>query len=208
MSAKGKFIVLEGIDGCGKDTQSDLLKKHFEGNNNFYFTRAPGGTGIGTQKIRELIFNKDYVFSDLAEVLLFYADRAELMNTEIVAKLDSGVNVICNRFELSQYAYQIYGKQKENMREVTDWLTEKIIGKYQPDLYIYYDITVETSEKRRGGRSENNQYEQKKKDFFERVIVGYKKEILNFNHVIVNGEQSKEKVFEQTLAEILKIISK
>ena len=55
---KGKFIVLEGIDGCGKDTQIDLFKKYLEENNlqdKFYFTRLPGGTSDWTQKIRSLM---------------------------------------------------------------------------------------------------------------------------------------------------------
>ncbi len=209
---RGKFIVLEGIDGCGKDTQIDLLKNFVLENNlqeKFYFTRLPGGTNEWTQKIRSLIFNEEYRFSDKAEAFLIYADRAEVMEKEILKNLNEGKNVICNRFELSQYAYQIYGKEREDLRWLTDWLMNAVVGESQPDLYIYYDISVTESEKRRINREKEigggNYFDQKKKDFFERTVLGYKIEIQKYKHVVINGEESREVVFQNTLQEIKKL---
>ena len=204
----GKFIVLEGIDGCGKDTQQDLLQKHFP---DFVYIRVLDENKEKSKRIRDVIFNKDFKYETESEIMMFYADRFEMMK-EISENLEAGKNVICNRFELSQYAYQIYGKQREDLRELSDFLTKEIQKKYKPDLYILFDISVEESEKRRISRSQkasekDNYYDEAKKEFFKRVILGYKTEIQNFNHVLINAEQSKEAVFAETLKVVESVIN-
>lgn len=207
---KGKFIVLEGIDNCGKDTQQDLLQKYFS---DFVFVKVLDEHKEKSKKLRETIFNKDFKFIDKAEIYLFYADKEEMMG-EIKKALDSGKNVICNRFELSQYAYQIYGKQKPEYLELTNYLTKSLqeidAVNYYPDLYILFDISPTESQKRKHARTNEtgkfeDYYDNAKADFFERVINGYKTEIQNFSHVIIKGENTKEKVFEETLLEIKKL---
>ncbi len=204
---KGKFIVLEGIDSCGKDTQQDLLKEHFP---DFVYIRVLDESKEKTRKIREVIFNKDFRYETESEIYLFYADRFEMIK-EIGEAIESGKNVICNRFELSQYAYQVYGKQREDLRELSDFLSTRLQKDYKPDLQILFDITPEESQRRKFTRTNTtgkfeDYYDNAKKDFMERVIIGYKTEIKKFNHVIINGEQSKEKVFEDTLKAIEEII--
>ena len=216
----GKFIVLEGIDGCGKNTQQDLLENHFnslsfgEGRGearDFVYVRVLDEHKEKTKRIREIIFNKDFRYVTESEIMLFYADKFEMM-TEIGVALESGKNVICERFELSQYAYQIYGKQREDLRELSDFLTEELQKNHKPDLYIFYDISPTESQKRKHARTSEtgkfeDYYDNAKVDFMERVIHGYKTEIKNFNHVVINAEQSKEDVFFETLKAIENVIN-
>ena len=210
---KGKFIVLEGIDGCGKDTQQDLFLEYLKKNGeieNWVFVQVLDEKTDKGKRLRETIFNKDYKWETKAEICLFYADRFEMM-VKIGEALESGKNVLCNRFELSQYAYQVSGKQREDLREFSDYMTSLVQEKYQPDLYILFDISSQESQKRKLLRTKEigifeDYYDNAKADFMERVILSYKTEIQKYDHVIINGEQSKEKVFEDTLQAIKKIL--
>jgi len=73
---KGKFIVIEGGDGSGKDTQIELLKKEL-GEENIIWTREPGGTAAGTEIRKILLSDALTDVSAKTELLLFYASRAE-----------------------------------------------------------------------------------------------------------------------------------
>lgn len=204
---KGKFIVLEGIDSCGKDTQQDMLQKHFP---DFVYVRVLDEHKPKTKKLRDTIFNKDFRYEDKAEMLMFWADKVEMMK-EIKEALDSGKNVICNRFELSHYAYQIYGKGHEELRAFSDFISHDIQKDYRPDMYILFDISPEESQRRKFQRTSatgkfEDYYDNAKKDFMERVISGYKTEITKYNHVIINGEQTREDVFSDVLKAIQTII--
>lgn len=208
---KGKFIVLEGIDSCGKDTQQDLLQKYFDEQNiPFVSVRVLDEKDSRQSRIRQTIFNKDFRFETEAEIFLFWADKFEMIK-KIKEAVNSGKNVLVNRWELSQMAYQVYGKQREDLREISEKIRFFLEKDLQPDLYILFDITPEESQRRKFVRTETtgkfeDYYDNAKKDFFERVIDGYKTEIQKYNHVLINGSQTKEKVFESVLVEIKKVL--
>ena len=213
---KGKFIVLEGIDSCGKDTQQDLLQEYFNRPENiekygeFVSVRVLDEQDKKQKRIREIIFNKDFRFETEAEIFLFWADKFEMLK-KIKYAVENGKNVLVNRWELSNFAYQIFGKQKEDLREISETIRKFIEKDLQPDLYILFDISPEESQRRKFIRTQTNgkfedYYDNAKKDFIERVIKGYKTEIQKFSHVIIDGEQSKEKVFENTLQTIKNIL--
>lgn len=210
---KGKFIVLEGIDSCGKDTQQDLLQKYFdEQNTPFESIRVLDEHDEKQSKLRTVVFNKDFSFSTDAEIFLFWADKLEMM-AKIKKAIENGKNVLVNRWELSQYAYQIYGKEREDIRDITEKVGEFLEKDLKPDLYILFDISAEESQRRKHVRTETvgkfeDYYDNAKADFFARVITGYKTEIKKYYHVIINGEQPKEKVFEDTLREIKNLLGK
>ena len=115
---KGKFIVIEGIDGSGKSTQinqlsqwlnsSDLIPK----NNQLVITREPGGTKLG-QSIRSLLLDTSIEDSpnSITELLLYAADRAQHVNQIIRPSLSKGDWVISDRFCGSTLAYQGYGRK-------------------------------------------------------------------------------------------------
>lgn len=216
-SRKGKVVVLEGIDSCGKDTQQDMLQKYFDTKKQtendmgeFVSVRVLDENDEKQGRLRNVVFNKDFRFDTNAEMFLFWADKLE-MAKKIKEAVESGKNVLVNRWELSQYAYQIYGKQREDLRGITEKVGEFITQIVQPDLYILFDISPEESQRRKHIRTETvgkfeDYYDNAKADFMQRVIDGYKREIVKYPHVILNGEQSKEKVFAEALQAIQKIL--
>ena len=114
---KGKFIVIEGIDGCGKTTQIDALSKWLpksgliNKDSKLITTREPGGSLLG-KKLRGLILdnNDNNKPSSLAELLLYSADRAEHVSKIISPALKNNDWVISDRFSDSTLAYQGYGR--------------------------------------------------------------------------------------------------
>jgi dTMP kinase len=204
---RGKFIVLEGIDASGKDTQEKLLKEHFP---DFVFFHCLDEEKKHTNTLRDAMFNCGYRWATLSEMMMFWADKFQMIE-QIKKLLVEGKSVVVNRWEVSNLAYQIWGKQREDMREWAEFMCAKLDEIVKPDLYLYFDVTVEESGKRMSARKglgydRNDYYESQKKDFFERVISGYKKELGKYNSVIIDGMQTREKVFEDTLKAIQNIL--
>jgi len=151
---RGKFIVIEGIDGCGKTTQineisrwlphSGLMKK----NSNLVKTREPGGSLLG-KKLRNLILdnNQENKPSSLAELLLYSADRAEHVAKVISPALKNQDWVLSDRFCDSTLAYQGYGRNI-NLEVIKNIESIVCQGEY-PDLTIFLDISAEESVLRR-----------------------------------------------------------
>ena len=96
------FISLEGIDGSGKTTQARRLAEALP---NSLLVREPGGTDTG-ERVRELIKDPGLAVDPLAELLLFCAARAQLVNDVIVPAREEGRIVVCDRFSDSSIAYQ------------------------------------------------------------------------------------------------------
>lgn len=108
---KGKFITFEGPDGCGKTTIVEMIYKKLEDlGYKVIKTREPGGTDI-SEKIRDVILdvNNDEM-SPRCEALLYAASRAQHTEEKIIPYLNKGYIVLCERYILSSYAYQGYGK--------------------------------------------------------------------------------------------------
>jgi dTMP kinase len=108
---KGLFITFEGVEGCGKSTQMELLKGWFEKRGgNVLAVREPGGTKLG-EKVRAILLDSQGEGIDpYAELFLYEACRAQLVNNIIRPALQKGLTVICDRFTDSTLAYQGYGR--------------------------------------------------------------------------------------------------
>ena len=106
----GKFIVLDGGEGCGKTTQSHLLRSALEQRGlSTLVVRDPGATRVGEQ-IRAILLNPDQADMNMrCEMLLYMAARAQLMAATILPALVAGQCVICDRFVSSTLAYQLGG---------------------------------------------------------------------------------------------------
>jgi dTMP kinase len=109
---RGKFITLEGGEGCGKSTQAKRLKAALERCGiEVLLTREPGGTPLA-EKIRSLLKDENAdPPCDRSELLLFLAARAQLVKNVIRPALDAGKWVISDRFSDSTLAYQGYGRE-------------------------------------------------------------------------------------------------
>lgn len=150
---KGIFITFEGIDGCGKSTQCELLKDYLKDNNkDFIFVREPGGTVIG-ERIREILLDKKNTqMNSRTELLLFEAARAQITEEVIKPALDEGKIVLCDRFFDSSSAYQ--GMARNMGMDFVSGLNMAATGGLKPDVTFFFDISVEEALARRGKRGE------------------------------------------------------
>jgi len=169
------FITFEGSEGCGKTTQIEALAKALEAQGKtVLITREPGGTLIG-EKIRNLLQDPSHKndISDMTELLLFSASRAELITSRIQPALSRGEIVICDRFYDSTFVYQGLGRAID-MNKV-EQLNQITVGTLKPDLTILLDldakIGIERAKSRQSG--ELDRIEKESLAFFEAVRNGY-----------------------------------
>jgi dTMP kinase len=151
---RGKFIVIEGGDGAGKDTQIELLKKDFP---DFVYTREPGGTALG-KVLREMVLHKSYgELPFLTEAFLFLADRAQHANEIIEPSLALGKTVIANRSWISMMAYQVYGREQFDLQPVVAEAVQRIYRNCPIDLAVILDVPPEIGLERQ--RKEGKQFD-------------------------------------------------
>lgn len=160
MKPKGYFITFEGPEGAGKSTQINLLADYFkEQGKDVIVTREPGGTYVG-EEIRRLVkeVKGEEAVCDEAELLLFTASRAQLMQKVIVPHLEKGGVVICDRFADSTTAYQGYARGWS--LELINDMHQIAVGDNWPDVTILLDLEFADSVKRRLSREAKNESEQ------------------------------------------------
>ncbi|BDU49673.1 dTMP kinase [Haliovirga abyssi] len=206
---RGLFITFEGGEGAGKTTQIELFKKYLEEKGyEVEVTREPGGTLIG-EKIRELLLdvkNKDMNY--LAELLLYYASRAQHLYEKIIKLKNEGKIVICDRFSDSTLAYQGFGRGLD--KELIKNLTKIVENGNGPDITFLIDIEPKigldrarklTSDKR------GDRMEQEKIDFYEKVRDGYLKisEDEPERVKVIDGNQEIKIILEKLKATFEKI---
>ena len=163
MTERGLFITFEGIDGCGKTTQINMLKDYFEKlGKTVLVTREPGAKGLGT-KLREILLNYDGEISSKCESFLFLADRSQHIDIIIKPAIERGEIVLCDRHTDSTVAYQGYGRGVDI--EQTKALNDIAVGGLKPDITFVFDIDLETSAKRIG--KDKDRMESAGIEFFE-----------------------------------------
>ena len=182
VSARGKFITFEGLDGSGKSTQIAKLARGLRARGiSVTITREPGGTHTG-EKIREvLLHSATSGLSPFAEMALMFASRAQHIHEVILPAVAEGRIVLCDRFTDSTEAYQ-GGGRKLGSKPVLQ-LHELLCGNLQPDLTILLDnevgATVDRArrrnrqEKHRRPEKDENRFEQENRAFFGRVRQAY-----------------------------------
>ena len=191
---RGKFIVIEGIDGCGKTTQIDKISRWIptsgllRGKQKLVKTREPGGSLLG-KKIRNLILdnNKNNTPSSLAELLLYSADRAEHISKIISPALENEDWVLSDRFADSTLAYQGYGRNI-NLEIIKD--IESIVCQGEkPDLTIFLEISAEESVLRRKN-SVPDRMESEGINFLQKVNEGFKLIAKEKNWKVISAMQN------------------
>ncbi|RJP30318.1 MAG: dTMP kinase [Phycisphaerales bacterium] len=138
---KGRFIVLDGPDGCGKSTQLRLLADAcVHGGLDVQTCRDPGGTAIGV-RIRDILLGGDLPTMDAhCEVLLFMASRAQLCSEVVRPALARGATVLCDRFVSATCAYQ--GALGVPPRQIIE-LAEFAVAGTWPDATVILDVDVD-----------------------------------------------------------------
>ncbi len=194
--SKGVFITLEGTEGSGKSTQLKTIEQYLQQHNRRYLkVREPGGTPIA-EEIRNLLKTprKDDVMCDTTELLLMYAARAQLVNTVIKPAIEQGVDVICDRHDLSTVAYQGGGRGMD-LGEIKA-ISKVVLGDFKPNLTILLDIDPIKGMQRAKARGELDRFEQSKMDFFVRVRNTYLECAKQDPNIIkvVNGDDTLDNV--------------
>jgi dTMP kinase len=166
--AAGLFISLEGIDGVGKSTQSDLLEEFLTAaGRTVVRTLEPGGTELG-QEIRHLLLHRKGDVAPRAEALLYAADRAHHVATKVRPALERGEVVITDRYLDSSVAYQGVGRalKAEDVRAISMFAVEGLL----PNLTILLDLDAAEAATRRNKTGEApDRLEREKIEFFEAV---------------------------------------
>ena len=198
---KGKFIVFEGIDGCGKTTQINELSKWLPNSglikkeSKLITTREPGGSLLG-KKLRKLILdnNENIKPSYLAELLLYSADRAEHVSKIIAPALKNNNWVISDRFSDSTLAYQGYGRDI-NLEIIENIESIVCQGEY-PDITFLLDISPEESILRRKNEIPDR-IESEGIKFLEKVNRGFKLIAKEKKWIVISASQNIKAISNQ-----------
>ncbi|MDA9210930.1 dTMP kinase [Methylophilaceae bacterium] len=169
MKLNPKFITLEGVDGAGKSTCIKFIKKYLtDKNHNSFFTREPGGTLLG-EKLREILLHDE--ITPETETLLMFAARNEHVQQVITPNLQSGINVISDRFTDATYAYQSGGKYVDSKKitVLKNWVHVNL----KPDLTLLFDLPIDVSLTRLKSNGNLDKFEKESSDFHKRIRNSY-----------------------------------
>lgn len=220
---RGLFIVLEGIDNCGKSTQAQMLAGHFRQRGvEVVLTREPGGTEPG-ENIRKILLDpyKDglKMLDPATQTLLFYAARSEFLREVVRPNIEAGRTVISDRFEASTFVYQ--GYVQKTPHQLLKSMHQQVVLYHgcKPDAYIILDITAEESLRRQGNQDRHNQftvYERQGYSFLEKLREGYRYYaeggiplrggyVLRSDATLIDGMRDVETVHQEILEHIEKL---
>jgi dTMP kinase len=166
----GKFIVIDGPDGCGKTTQTKLLVDWLKEQGVAVETfREPGGTAIG-EKIRQVLLNPEHIaMSTAAEVMLYMAARVQLWNEKIAPALKENKCVVLDRWLSSTCAYQGFAGGFGIDKVIK--IARDCLERPWPDLTIILDIDLETASQRL--KRDLDRMEQKGDGYHRKVRQGF-----------------------------------
>ena len=205
--AKGYFIVLEGPDGSGKTTVSDIICEKLQAlGYDIVHTREPGGIDIAEQ-IRSIILDpKNTAMDARTEALLYAASRRQHLVEKVVPAREAGKIVICERFVYSSLAYQGYGRDLgfDDILKINDFA----IGDAYPDMTVYLNIDEKTGLDRIADRANKDRLDSESLSFHHKVNEGYREVLRRFTDTkVVDASKPLEEVVEDTLKYILDLIN-
>ncbi len=210
----GKLIVFEGVEGCGKTSQMQMCQEWLQSLGiSVVVTREPGGTELGLH-LRRLLLEKaeNQPISELTELLLYAADRAQHVEQELKPNLAAGKYVLCDRYTDSTIAYQGYGRGL-NMG-IINQLNHIATSGMTSDLTIWLDVDVEVGlARKRSDGAGLDRIEQEAIAFHRRVQQGYSELAALYpdRNIRVDGNFSKEavqKVIQGILGDRFSLIEK
>lgn len=187
-----RFLVLDGIDGCGKSTQARLLTEALSRARGVpaLHLREPGSTKVG-ERIREILLSREHELDPGVELLLFAAARRQTLRELVQPALAAGRDVVCERFHASTFAYQAIAgglPEADVLSVLLRWADEP-----RPDALILLDIEPDVAARRRAGPEDR--IEAKGLEFQRRVAEGYRRFAqLQPSTIVVDGSASSEDV--------------
>lgn len=195
----GIFITMEGPDGSGKSTQIELLKDYLsEKGYDIIVTREPGGTQI-SEKIRQIILDKENEkMSDMTELMLYVAARAQLVDEVIKPALDKNQVVISDRFVDSSAVYQgiARGLGTKLVYEMNQYAISRM-----PDIAFLLDLDAKEGIKRKKHQAALDRLELEKLSFHEKVVEGYRSLAQEQDRIVlIDATLPKETIFERIIS--------
>ena len=208
MTIKGKFIVVEGLEGAGKSTANAYVKQLLQQHQYAVVcTREPGGTPMA-ERLRDLVkqVSNDEVVAPETELLLMYAARMQLITNVIKPALSAGQWVLADRHDMSSRAYQGGGRMLDET--FINHLRQAVLGDLTPDLTLYLDIDPRLGLERARARGELDRIEQEKLDFFVRTREKYLTIAASEpNIAIIDASQSITDVQQQLRTALQQVLS-
>jgi len=168
----GRFITLEGGEGCGKSTNIKFIEQLLKSEGiSVVVTREPGGTALA-ENIRQLLLDKEQEsLAEETELLMMFAARAQHIKHVIEPALAKGSWVLCDRFTDSSFAYQGGGRNMDYA--AITWLENFVQKNRRPDLTLLLDVPVEVGMLRAKKRGALDRFELEKLEFFNKVRASF-----------------------------------
>ncbi len=195
---RGKFIVFEGVGGCGKTTQIREAEKYLKAKGvDVLITREPGGVEA-SEKIRQLIFKlkSEGVANADHQTALFFASRCIWLDALVKPSVSKGKVVLSDRFDSSTNAYQ--GWAEGGNRDTIERFSEIVSDGFKPDAIILIRVSEDTAMQRKSKDTEGDPFDNEDKAYFGRLVDGYDNMAANgwrdINWYIVDGERDINQV--------------
>lgn len=203
----GRFLILDGIDGCGKSTQAKRLfdalaeRAAGEGRPGPIHLREPGSTALG-ERLRELLLDGEAEIGPESEALLFAAARRQLLRERVAPALSEGRDVVCERFHPATLAYQAHAGEldfDEVLSLLTDWA-----GSPTPDLCVLLEMDPERAALRRGDAEDR--IEARGLEYQTLVAEGFRRCAERIDWVVsVDGEGAVDEVAGRVWEEVERV---
>jgi len=197
---KGKLIVFEGPEGCGKSTQAQMAFEYLKSRGiKTVLLREPGGNVI-SEKIRAIILDPEHkAMTKKTELLLYIASRAQIIEEKLKPLLDGGTAVILDRFSLSTLVYQGYarGLDKKQIKILNDYVAKGV----KIFMTVVFDVTAQEAKKRMSKREKHDRLDAEAAAFHKKVRAGYLAEAAKSKsiYLIKTDGKSKEEIFNETV---------
>ncbi|MFT5052488.1 MAG: dTMP kinase [Chlamydiales bacterium] len=202
---RGRFLVIDGIDGCGKSTQAVELARWLaeRSGGEVLHLREPGSTALG-EGLRSLLLSREVEITAPVETLLFTAARRQMLHERVAPALARGADVVCERFHGSTFAYQAVAGGEDETRLLD--LLQTWAGEPHPDLTLWLDMDVERALERRGAA--RDRIEDKGAAFQRQVATGFARYAERTEDVLrVDGDGTMEQVHERIVEEVTRVLA-
>lgn len=213
---RGKFIVVDGMDGSGKGTQLSLLRGKLK-DYPVHYTREPGGNGSDTAEFlrRVILEPKNFAITPnpFCDFFLFWASRVQHINDVVEPRRESGVHVISDRYDSSTWAFQIFGEQ-QNFRSLFHDIRYRLPDICRPDAYIFLDLPAEVAFERRSkdAGQTKSRFDLKPLEYHERVRHGFrqfKREVVEDSSTVhlIDADRAPQVIHEEIASLVLAILA-
>lgn len=201
---KGKFIVIEGVEGAGKSRQCGLLVDALKGRGvDAVSTREPGGAALA-EALRSIILDPNYAPDAVTELYLYCAARRDHLNKIVFPALESGKVVVCDRFIHSSLAYQGYGRGID--LDFIRTVNARTIAPLSIDLALFLDVSPEDGFMRKGGADSADRMERESIEFFRRIYNGFKEMCVTDGLVPIDASGEKDVTARNILSAVERIL--